>query len=280
VQFFRIGIGITKHILTRQSELKQPNKQIEVRPMSAITEPLSSQTNAAEVIFPPGNLWSDEPPLESDLHREQIDLLIRLLKWWRREHQDFYVSGNLTIYYSPNQKKSEEFRGPDFFVVLGASPQERRSWVVWQEDGKYPNVIVELLSNSTASVDRGLKKDLYQDTWRVPEYFWFHPDTMEFQGFQLMNGAYEEIELTPQGWRWSQQLHLYLGIHDRQLRFFTAEGQLIPLPEQAAQRQVEQAQQQAEQERQRAEQAEAALEHERQRSEQLARRLRELGLED
>ncbi|MBW4550768.1 MAG: Uma2 family endonuclease [Aphanocapsa sp. GSE-SYN-MK-11-07L] len=240
--------------------------------MSVPTESISSQTTSPEVIFPPGNLWSDEPPLESDLHREQIDLLIRLLKWWWQERQDFYVSGNLTIYYSPNQKKSEEFRGSDFFVVLGADPQARRSWVVWQEEGKYPNLIVELLSNSTAGVDRGLKKDLYQDTWRVPEYFWFHPDTLEFQGFRLVNGAYKETELNPEGWRWSQQLHLYLGIHERQLRFFTPEGQLIPLPEQSAQSQ-------AEQERQRAKQAEAALEQERQRAEQLAQRLRELGQE-
>jgi hypothetical protein len=29
--------------------------------------------------LPPADLWSDEPPLESDLHRAQIDLLIRLV---------------------------------------------------------------------------------------------------------------------------------------------------------------------------------------------------------
>ena len=56
--------------------------------------------------------------MESDLHREQLDLLIRLIKWWWRDRQDFYATGNLTIYFSPNQKKSEEFRGPDLFVVL------------------------------------------------------------------------------------------------------------------------------------------------------------------
>jgi hypothetical protein len=32
---------------------------------------------------------SDEPPLETDLHREQIDFLIRLLKWHWREKDDF-----------------------------------------------------------------------------------------------------------------------------------------------------------------------------------------------
>ncbi len=31
---------------------------------------------------PPTNLYSDEPPLETDLHRQHIDLLIRLLQYW------------------------------------------------------------------------------------------------------------------------------------------------------------------------------------------------------
>jgi Uma2 family endonuclease len=253
--------------------------------MSATTESLPAQT-IPEVVFPPGDLWSDEPPLESDLHRDQIDLLIRLLKAWWQDQPQGYVSGNLTIYYSPDQKKSEDFRGPDFFVVLGATAQERRSWAVWQEGGQYPHVIVELLSNSTASVDRGLKKELYQNTWRIPEYFWFHPDTLEFEGFRLVNGVYEPIAPSPAGWRWSQQLQLSLGIHDRKLRFFTPSGQLVPLPEVAAQQRAEQAEaalqqerQRADQERQRAEQEHQRAEQECQRADQLAQRLRDLGLE-
>ncbi|HEY9648449.1 MAG TPA: Uma2 family endonuclease [Chroococcidiopsis sp.] len=212
-----------------------------------------------DIQFPPGDLWSDEPPLESDLHRDQIDLLLRLLKWYWRDRQDFYATGNLTVYYSPNQKKSEYFRGPDFFVVLGTVKKDRKSWVVWQEDGKYPNVIVELLSDSTAAVDRGLKKQIYQDTFRTPDYFWFHPDTLEFAGFHLVDGEYQAIAPTADGRLWSQQLGLYLGIHDTILRFFTAEGVLMPLPEEDMQHQAEQEHQRAEQERQRAEQAEQQL---------------------
>lgn len=99
-----------------------------------------------EVVFPLGNLWSDEPPLESDLHHDQIELLIRILKLWWRDKEDFYASGNLRVYHSPNQKKSTDFREPDFFVVLGTEKKDRKSRVVWQENGKYPNVIVEILS--------------------------------------------------------------------------------------------------------------------------------------
>jgi Uma2 family endonuclease len=242
-----------------------------------MTQAVPSPPFEPDIQFPPSDLWSDEPPLESDLHREQIDLLIRLLKWWWRDRQDFYVSGNLTIYFNERQLKSRDFRGPDFFLVLGTEKKDRKSWVVWDEDGKYPNVLIELLSDSTASVDKGLKKQLYQDIFRTPNYFWFDPKTLEFRGFHLVDGEYRDIEPTPQGWLWSQQLQMYLGIHDNKLRFFTAEGQLIPLPEEDAQYQVEQERQRAEQEHQRAEQERQRADRAEQELEQLRAQLRSQG---
>ncbi|BAY93098.1 MULTISPECIES: Uma2 family endonuclease [unclassified Tolypothrix] len=213
------------------------------------------------VIFPPGDLYSNEPPLESDLHRLQMTLLIQCLELLWRDRNDFYVSGNITIYYSPRQRKSEDFRGPDFFVVRGTERKPRKSWVLWQEDGKYPNVIIELLSDSTALTDKGLKKQIYQDTFRTPEYFWFDPQNLDFAGFVLVAGKYQAIEANAQGWLWSQQLELYLGVEQEKLRFFTADGQLVTTPEELV-----------EQEKQRAEQ-------EKQRSDRLAAKLRELGID-
>jgi Uma2 family endonuclease len=232
-------------------------------------------TEEEEVRFPDGDLWSDEPPLESELHLRQLVLLIQCLEWWWRDKQDFYAFGNLTIYYSPRQLKSEKFRGPDFFVVLGTERKSRKSWVVWQEDGKYPNVIVEILSSSTAATDRGLKKQIYQDIFRTPDYFWFDPASLEFKGFHLVDGRYEEISPNSQAWLWSQQLELYLGIHNSILRFFTPEGELIPMPTEVA----EQERQRAEQERQRAEQEQQRAEQEQQRADRLAERLRQLGID-
>ncbi|MEH2305462.1 Uma2 family endonuclease [Nostoc sp.] len=225
-------------------------------------ELISDKISEEEVIFPPGDILSDEPPLESDLHRDQIDLLIRILKLWWRERQDFYASGNLTIYYSPNQKKSEYFRGPDFFVVLGTQKKDRKSWVVWQEDGKYPNVIVEILSSSTTAVDKGLKKQVYQDTFRTPDYFWFDPVTMELQGFHLVDGKYQEIPVTTDGRLWSQQLELYLGVYEGKLRFFTTENQLILSSEELAEQErlrAQQAEERAQESEERAQQAEQEL---------------------
>lgn len=227
----------------------------------------------------PTNLYSDEPPLETDFHRNQIDLLIRLLKYGWRDRSDFYISGNLTVYYNPNQLKKRDFLGPDVFIVLGAEQRDRRSWTVWEEDGKYPNVVIELLSNSTANVDKTTKKDLYQDLWQVQDYFWFHPETLEFAGFHLINGCYEPISATETGLLWSEQLNLYLGIHQRQLRWFTAEGVLMPLPEEQERQAKEQAQKAKEQERQAKEQAQEAKEQAQRRVEQLEALLRAQGID-
>ncbi|MBW4451055.1 MAG: Uma2 family endonuclease [Spirirestis rafaelensis WJT71-NPBG6] len=235
-----------------------------------------------DVIFPPGDLYSDEPPLESYLHLQQMLLLLKCIDWWWRNHNDFFAAGNLSIYYSPRQRKSEDFRGPDFFVVLNTERKPRNSWVVWEEDGKYPNLIVELLSNSTAATDKGLKKQIYQDIFRTPEYFWFDPNNLEFAGFILLGGTYQPIEPNPQGLLWSQQLSLYFGVHENKLRYFTAEGQLIPTPEEIAEQatqRTEQATQRAEQATQRAEQETQRAEQATQRADRLAAKLRELNID-
>ncbi len=250
---------------------------------------LTALTEPEEIIIPPCDLWSDEPPLESDLHREQIELLLACLKWWWRERTDFYASGNLTIYFSPEHITTRDFRGPDFFVVLGAENRPRKSWVLWAEQGKYPHVIIELLSESTAKVDKEFKKQLYQETFRTPEYFWFHPDRLEFKGFYLVGGKYQPLEPNVEGWLWSQQLELFVGVHESKLRFFSPDKQLIPTPEERAQEekcQKELAQQQAEAERQQRELAQQQAEAERQqrelaqqRVEELLARLKKLGVE-
>ncbi|OKH14381.1 hypothetical protein NIES592_09965 [Fischerella major NIES-592] len=229
--------------------------------MSLAKELDSPQGIPEDVILPPSDLYSDEPPLESELHLEQIMLLLKCLKWLWRDRTDFYAAGNLTIYYSLNKSKSEDFWGPDFFVVLDTERKTRKSWVVWEEDGKYPNVILEILSESTANIDKEFKKKLYQDTFRTPDYFWFDPYTLEFAGFHLVDGNYQPLEASNQGHLWSQQLGLYLGIHQGLLRFFTPEGQLVPTPEE-----------EAESERQ---QKELALS----RAERLAAKLRELNID-
>ncbi|RCJ18190.1 hypothetical protein A6770_06340 [Nostoc minutum NIES-26] len=221
-----------------------------------IAQELDSQEGISQdVIFPPGDLYSDEPPLETELHLRQIILFLTCLEWLWKDRNDFYAAGNLTIYYNQRQLKSKDFRGPDFFVVLGCERKTRKSWAVWEEDGKYPNVIIEILSDSTANTDRGLKKEIYQDIFRTPDYFWFDPYTLEFAGFHLVDGEYQPLQANERGHLWSHQLGLYLGIYQGLLRFFTRDGQLVPTPEET----VEQVEQRAQQEAEKAERLAAKL---------------------
>jgi Uma2 family endonuclease len=239
--------------------------------MSAIqtSETQAPDISLEDVKCPPSDLYSDEPELESYLHLQQLTLFLTSLEWYWKERNDFFAAGNLTIYYDEQQLKFRDFLGPDFFVVLGTDRKPRRSWTIWAEGGKYPNFIVEVLSSKTETVDRNQKKILYQGIFRAPDYFWFHPDTLEFQGFHLIDGVYQPLEHNEKGWLWSQQLGLFLGIEPRQhfgieqrlIRFFTPDGILVPIPQESL------------------EQAQHQLERERQRAQQLMQKLREMGVE-
>ena len=252
-------------------------------------ETLQSEPEFEDIECPPGDLESQEPPLESYLHLQQLLLLMTCLDWLWKDKNDYFAAGNLTIYYSPEQQKTQNFRGPDFFVVLNTERKPRKSWVVWEEGGKYPNLIIELLSPSTANVDRTTKKEIYQDIFRTPEYFWFSPNTLEFQGFHIVDGEYEPIQLNEQGRLWSKQLQLFLGIHEHKLRFFTPEGELVPTPEesaqteklqrQAAEQRAIEAEESVQTERQQRETTQQQLEIERQQREKLAAKLRELNID-
>ncbi|MFM6527595.1 MAG: Uma2 family endonuclease, partial [Dolichospermum sp.] len=93
-------------------------------------------------------------------------------------------------------------------------------------------------SPTTANIDREYKKELYQNTFRTPDYFWFDPYTLEFAGFHLVDGEYQPLEENQQGHLWSSQLGLYLGIYQGLLRYFTPTGELIPTPEETAEKEA------------------------------------------
>jgi hypothetical protein len=50
----------------------------------------------------------------------------------------------------------------------------------------------------------------------------------------LLDGQYQPLLPNSQGWLWSQQLQIFLAVHQQKLRFFTADAQLVPTPEEAA----------------------------------------------
>lgn len=184
----------------------------------------------------------DGVPMETLRHRLQMELLMNGLAPWARTRGDCFVGGNMFLYFSSEQLRGRDFRGPDFFAVLGVSPRERKSWVVWDEE-KGPDLIIELLSDSTRQSDKVEKKRVYQDRLRVAEYFWFDPwDPEDFAGFTLSDGRYRPLTPVEPGRIPSPLLNLtlswwdgeYGGVQARWLRWADANGDLLPTDTEAA----------------------------------------------
>src|SRR5262249_40999109 len=129
---------------------------------------------------------SDGIPLETLWHQAQILLLVDVVNLRYDERQDFFVGGNIFLYYNVQQVRNKDYRGPDFFFVNGVNRfPVRKCWAVWEEQGRYPNLIIEFLSESTEKTDRTTKKDLYEKTFRTPEYFSYDPESNKVEGWHL-----------------------------------------------------------------------------------------------
>ncbi|GBF84817.1 hypothetical protein AsFPU3_1872 [Aphanothece sacrum FPU3] len=226
--------------------------------------------------LPPTDLiFDDGEPMESNRHRIAMNVLIDSVYQALAEREDFFAGGNMFIYYSSEQVKNKDFRGPDFFTVLDVEGDtSRQGWVVWEEGGRYPDVIVELMSPSTADIDTGIKKEIYERIFKTFNYFVYDPfNSNSLQGWCLgSNQRYEPLIANENGWLWCESLGLWLGTWGGTilketapwLRFYDAQKNLVLLPAEAAKKEAEMAQQQ--------------VEIERQRAEVLAAKLRELGV--
>lgn len=220
----------------------------------------------------------DGMPMETLRHDFHLSLLIDALHSWLAARDNGFAGGNMFLYYSLEQVRHNPFIGPDFFVTLDVPKGERKSWVVWQE-GKGPDVVVELLSESTARYDKTAKKSICATQVRTPEYYWYGPfDAKDFAGFILNNGDYQPLPVNAQGRILSLVLNLELGpwsgayrdIAADWLRWFTPQGELLPT--EAAQQHADAAQLCAETAEQQALSAQL-------RAERLAERLRQLGVD-
>lgn len=208
----------------------------------------AAELAALGVTLPPTQAdlpYDDGAPMESQRHQLQMELLLDGLRLWLEGREDGFVGGNMFVYYSLAQVRNRDFKGPDVFVALGVPKGERRSWVCWEED-KTPDVVIELLSESTIAADKGEKKRIYQDRMHVPEYFWYDPfNPADWEGFQLVRGTYQPIAADGQGRRMSELLGLslvpvagtYKGVEATWLRWATVEGGLLPTDAERAEQQ-------------------------------------------
>ena len=139
----------------------------------------------------------DDTPLgETQDHLHAIIDLIQALADRYAADPRAFVTGDQFLYYVEGDPKKVVC--PDVMVVLDVDPaRNRRTYKTWRNDGRTPELVVEVTSASTRRADVGSKLRLYRDVLRVPEYFLFDPldEYLDppLQGYRLAGGAYTPI---------------------------------------------------------------------------------------
>ena len=118
---------------------------------------------------------SDGRPVgETPLHFDNLTYLVQMLRFRYEHDPQVYVAGNMFIYYVPGNRWRHV--SPDVFVVFGipkSTTPERRRYLVWEE-GKAPDIVFEMTSESTREEDIDDKMVIYRNL-NVREYFLFDP---------------------------------------------------------------------------------------------------------
>ncbi len=187
--------------------------------------------SAPAIVYPESD---GKPMAETDLHRNLMFDIIKMLTHYFQNRNEVYVSGNLLIYYEEgNPKKSV---APDVFVVFGVSEKPRRTFLTWEE-GETPDFVLEVASASTHQNDIGHKKDLYASVLKVEEYYIYDPYSEinpYFLCYRFVEGTYQEIEFVDERLP-SHVLGLELGERDGVLGLYNPDIQeWLQPPEQRA----------------------------------------------
>ena len=231
-----------------------------------------------EVPLPPQDLpEEDGENLETGWHRDAINLLVELIRSLFLGRTDFFAGGNMFIHFSSEHVRNRDFRGPDVFFVKDVDGSyDRPYWAIWHENGRYPNLIIELLSPSTALIDRTTKKDVYERSFRTPEYVLYDPETQTLEGWRLdEHQRYQPIQPDEHGRLWSEQLGVWIGtwtghfqgwLENVWLRFFTESGDLVPLFAEREKERANEAETHADKEKNRADEAKMHADEEKNRA--------------
>ena len=215
--------------------------------------------------LPPSDLPdSDGAPMESPWHVGSGSLMKEGYGNARGTSlmTDYYIGINMFVYYSWQQVRNQDFKGPDMYFVFDVDGQKYRPyWAIWDEGGRYPDVIIEFLSATTEREDLGAKRQIYERIFRVKEYFCIAPQVERILGWRMADDGYLALATDERGWMWSAALGLWIGAwQGRYLleeniwpRFYHPDGRLVLIGAEAERERAEAEHARAEAERVRAE---------------------------
>jgi len=176
--------------------------------------------------------FPEEPGLPDEYHDLQPQLLSRTLRLAAYSREDWFTASDLNVYYDVQHPLWH--KRPDWFLAVNVprlydGVDLRRSYVVWQE-GRAPEVVVELLSPGTERGDLGRfyegteipenasgsgamqqtenssqgenipeKFTVYERYLRVPYYIVFNRYSGTLRFFQMVGDSYQEQPVQQEG---------------------------------------------------------------------------------
>lgn len=210
---------------------------------------------------------SDERPVDNELQNLIPSLLKSMLLMLWEERMDWYMGIDMGIYYNPDEPAVV----PDGFLSLGVNrivdENLRLSYVLWEEQGILPQMVLEVISK-TYRGEYSTKKAFYQDLG-ILYYVVYNPrrkrkSTLEV--YKLINGEYIPIVGSPV---WMPEIGL--GIGKERYAHHGMEREWLFWYDEAGKRHLTQ-EEITQQERKIAQQATA-------KADRLAAKLRELGID-
>jgi Uma2 family endonuclease len=203
---------------------------------------------------------SDDTPVDNELQELAPTLLKAVLAYLWKDRADWFFGIDMGIYYNPDEPPIV----PDGFLSLGVesvkSENLRSSYVLWEEQGILPQLVLEVVSKTYRREYSG-KKDFYEQLG-ILYYVVYNPlrrRKPSLEVYKLINGKYLAVVGNPV---WLPELGLgigkerqtYQGREREWMFWYDQAGNRVLLPEEL-------------------------LDQEKARSQQLADRLRELGVD-
>ena len=209
---------------------------------------------------------SDDTPVDNELQNLIPNLLEAVLALAWIDRSDWFFGVDMGIYYASSNPPLV----PDGFLSLGVErfigEEGRLSYVLWEEEGIVPTLVLEVVSKTYGGEYEQKKTDYAK--LGILYYVIYVPSRrprrqrQPLEIYQLENDQYRLQEPDAHGRVWMPEIGLamgrergtYLGRDREWLYWFDAEGQRLPTPEER-------------------------VAQEQQRAERLAARLRELGVD-
>lgn len=157
--------------------------------------PFTQRPNTPDTPFIEYPEADGQPMAESDYQLIWLVYLLDALRTYFVEQEDIYVGANLMMYFVEDDFSAVV--APDIFFVRGVDKRLRDTYKVWEE-GKVPDLVIEILSKSSVYNDKATKRRLYAELG-IREFILFDPKFYYLKpallGYQLVGDTYQPIPI-------------------------------------------------------------------------------------